>query len=243
MAPMTPSSRNLVLSQVEPSAVPRIADRIQCIRLRRGSVLQEVGTSVQWVWFPEDALISIASENASGESVTGGMIGWNGAYGAFEACGSRTSFTRALVQISGAAHRIRADHYRELFDQSSALRSAIHRHIEALLVEARQLIACTALHSVESRLCRVLLDASERSHGGTSLSLTQEALAQMLGVQRTTIAVTASSLQKGGLIRTGRGSVELLDLRKLNATACACRATIGYAAEEIYSSRRKVCEG
>jgi CRP-like cAMP-binding protein len=239
---MTLSSRNLILSQLEPFAMPRVADRIQRIQVRRGSVLQEIGTTVQWVWFPEDSLISIASENASGESVTGGMIGWNGGYGAFEACGSRTSFTRALVQLSGAAHRIRADHYRELFDQSASLRTAVHRHIEALLVETRQLIACTALHSVESRMCRVLLDASERSHGGPLLSLTQEALAQMLGVQRTTIAVTASSLQKGGLIRTGRGSLELLDFEGLDAIACACRATIGYATAQIYSSRGKVCE-
>lgn len=240
---MTLSSRNLILSQLEPAVVLRMFDRFQRTQVRRGAVLQEVGAPVQWVWFPEDALISIASENSSGESVTGGMIGWNGTYGAFEACGTRTSHTRALVQISGAAHRIRADYYRELFDQSAALRGAIHRHIEAVLVEAQQLIACTALHSVESRMCRVLLDASERSHGGASLTLTQEALAQMLGVQRTTIAVTASSLQKAGLIRTARGSLELLDLNKLEATACACRATIRYATSEIYSSRRKVCEG
>jgi CRP-like cAMP-binding protein len=187
-------------------------------------------------------LVSIVSENASGESVAGAMIGWNGTCGAFEACGSRTSFTRASVQISGSAHRIRADHYRELFDQSPAVRTAVHRHIESMLVEARQLVACTALHSVESRMCRALLDASERSHGGPSLSLTQEALAQILGVQRTTIAVTASTLQKAGLIRTGRGTLELLELKKLEATACACRSTIQYAIAEIYSSRDKVCE-
>jgi CRP-like cAMP-binding protein len=210
--------------------------------LRRGSVLQEAGATVHWVWFPEDSLVCIASENVGGESVTGGMVGWNGAYGAFEACGSRIAFSRALVQISGTAYKIRAEHYRELFDHSAALRNAIHRHIEALLVEARHLVACTALHSVESRMCRTLLDASDRSHGGNVLTLTQETLAQMLGVQRTTIAVTASTLQKNGLIRTGRGNLELLDRAKLETTACACRRTISYAAAEIYTSREKVCE-
>jgi CRP-like cAMP-binding protein len=239
---MTFVSRNLILSQLEPSVVLRAAGRIQNVQLRRGHVLQEAGALVQWVWFPEDALVCVASENLSGESVTGGMIGWNGAYGALEACGSRTSFTRAMVQISGTAHKIRADHYRELFDQSAALRNAIHRHVEALLVEVRQLVACTALHTVESRMCRALLDACERSHGGSVLSLTQETLANILGVQRTTIAVTASTLQKSGLIRTGRGNLELLDLKRLEATACACRTTIAYATAEIYSSREKVCE-
>src|SRR3546814_13512913 len=80
----------------------------------------------------------MGSENVEGESVSGGMVGRNGAFGAFEACGSRLSYARALVQISGDAWRIRAVHYRELFDQPAGLRIAIHKHIEALLVEARQ---------------------------------------------------------------------------------------------------------
>src|SRR3546814_4780255 len=98
----------------------------------------------------------MGSENVEGESVSGGMVGRNGAFGAFEACGSRLSYARALVQISGDAWRIRAVHYRELFDQPAGLRIAIHKHIEALLVEARQLVACTAIHRVEMRMCRVL---------------------------------------------------------------------------------------
>jgi CRP-like cAMP-binding protein len=235
-------ARNTILEQLEPSVVLRNAGKIQQIDLRRGTVLQEVGAVVQWVWFPENALVCVASESVSGESVSGGMVGWSGAYGAFEACGSRTSFARAFVQIAGSAHRIRADHYREFFEQSAALRTAIHKHIEALLVEARQLIACTALHSVESRFCRALLDASERSHGRSLLTLTQETLAQILGVQRTTVAATASTLQRSGLIRTGRGSIQMTDVAAIEATACTCRQTIAYATREIYSSRDKVCE-
>lgn len=239
---MTFTTRNSVLAKLEPSAVMRAAGRIQPMQFRRGTVLQEIGAPVQWVWFPENALICVASENLGGESVSGGMIGWNGAYGAFEACGSRMSFTRATVQIDGEGYRIRADHYRELFDHSSALRTAIHMHVEALLVEARQSAACAALHSVESRTCRLLLDASERSHGGNVLSLTQESLAQMLGVQRTTVAVTASTLQKSGLIRSGRGVVELLDAQRIEAASCSCRQTIAYAAAAIYASRTRACE-
>ncbi len=239
---MTFTPRNSLLNELEPALALRAGDKLQRVQIRRGTVLQEIGTPVQMVWFPEDALICVASENPNGESVSGGMIGWNGVYGAFEACGSRISFTRAYVQITGVVHRIRADHYRDLFDHSTALRTAMHKHIEALLVEARHLVACTALHSVESRMCRVLLDASERSHGGTVLSLTQETLAQILGVQRTTVAVTASTLQKHGLIRTGRGNIELLDSKKIERSACSCRQAIAYAAAEIYASGDKACE-
>ena len=239
---MTFVSRNSILSHMEPAVALRAGNRIEKHQVRRGTVLQEAGTTVQWVWFPEDALICLDSENVHGESVTGGMIGWNGAYCAFEACGSRTSFTRGLVQIAGSVHRVRADHYRELFDHSSGLRHALHRHMEVLMVEARQLIACTALHTVESRMCRVLLDASDRSHGGSVLSLTQETLAQILGVQRTTIAVTASNLHKQGMIRTGRGNVELVDRDKLESTACSCRQAIAYATSQIHASGEKACE-
>src|SRR3546814_19524751 len=115
----------------------------------------------------------MGSENVEGESVSGGMVGRNGAFGAFEACGSRLSYARALVQISGDAWRIRAVHYRELFDQPAGLRIAIHKHIEALLVEARHLVACTAIHRVEMRMCRVLLAASARTPPRSPLTLTQ----------------------------------------------------------------------
>ena len=232
----------MILAQLEPLMAQRNASKIQAVQMRRAMVLQEAGAAVQWVWFPEDALICIASENMNGESVSGSMMGCNGAYGAFEACGSRVSFTRAFVQIAGSGYRIRADHYRELFEQSPALRTAIHKHIESLLVEARHLLACTALHPVESRFCRALLDAAERSHAGSVLSLTQETLAQILGVQRTTIAATASILQKDGLIRTVRGNIELIDKNAIETAACACRQTIAYATNEIYSSTEKVCK-
>jgi CRP-like cAMP-binding protein len=238
---MTLACRNSLLAKLEPTVAMRQVGKIQRTEFRRGSTLQEIGTVVQWVWFPEDALISVASENLSGESVSGGMIGWNGVYGAFEACGSRMSFTRATVQIPGDGFRIRADHYRELFDQSSALRTAIHKHIEAVLVEARQLVACAALHSVESRLCRALLDASERSHGGSVLAITQESMAQMLGVQRTTVSVTVSTLQRAGVIRSGRGTIELVDVERIQAASCSCRQTIAYAAAAIHASREQAC--
>lgn len=239
---MTFTPRNSILNELEPALALRAGGKLQRTQMRRGSVLQEIGAPVQTVWFPENALICVASENSNGESVSGGMIGWSGVYGAFEACGSRISFTRAYVQVAGIGHRIRADHYRDLFDDSEALRTAMHKHVEALLVEARYLVACTALHSVESRMCRVLLDASERSHGGAVLSLTQETLAQILGVQRTTVAVTASTLQKNGLIKTGRGNIELLDFKRIERSACSCRQAIAFAAAEIHASGAKACE-
>lgn len=240
---MTFNPQNEILAEIEPAVALKFAGRFELVELGRGEVLQETGVPVQWVWFPENALICMASESVEGESVSGGMVGRNGAFGAFEACGSRLSYSRALVQIGGEVWRIRDSHYRELFDQSSNLRVAIHKHVEALLIEARQLVACTAIHKVESRMCRVLLDASARSHRGNHLSLTQEELAQILGVQRSTIAVTSSALQRAGLISSGRGSIDILDFDRLEAAACSCRRTIAFAQAEILETPDQVCEG
>lgn len=239
---MTFAPQNDILAQIEPTLALKAGKHFELVCLSRGDVLQETGTEVEWVWFPENALICIASENVEGESVSGGMIGRNGAFGAFEACGSRLSYARALVQISGEAWRIRAARYRELFDQSSNLRVAIHKHIENLLVEARQLVACTAIHRVETRMCRVLLDASARTHRGKHLTITQEELANMLGVQRSTIAVAYSALQKYGLIQSRRGSIDIIDFAGLEAAACSCRETIAFAQQEILETPNRACE-
>lgn len=240
---MTFNPRNEILAEIEPAVALKFANHIERMQLERGAVLQETGAPVHWVWFPENALICMASESVEGESVSGGMVGRNGVFGAFEACGSRLSYCRALVQIGGEAWRMRDTHYRELFDQSSNLRVAIHKHVEALLVEARQLVACTAIHKVESRMCRVLLDASARSHSGSHLSLTQEELANILGVQRSTIAVTSSALQRAGLIRSRRGGIDILDFARLEVAACSCRRTIAFAQQEILETPENVCEG
>ena len=239
---MTFTTDNEILAEIEPAVALKFATNLERVELTRGQVLQETGDAVDWVWFPENALICIASESVEGESVSGGMIGRNGTFGAFEACGSRLSYARALVQIDGNAWRIRDHHYRVLFVQSSNLRVAIHKHIEALLVEARQLVACTAIHRVEHRMCRFLLDASARSHQGSHLTLTQEELANALGVQRSTIAVASSALQRSGLIRSRRGSIDILDFSRLEAAACSCRRTIAFAQQEILTTSERVCE-
>ncbi|MFC3077696.1 Crp/Fnr family transcriptional regulator [Phenylobacterium terrae] len=235
-------SQNLLLQRLEAETRAAFANRFQLVDMERGQLVQEAGLEVEWVWFPENGLISIACETVGGESVSGGLVGWTGAYGVFEACGSRMSYATATVQIPGDGWRIRAAHFRELYEASPAMRTAVHKHVEATLVEARQFVACNAIHSVENRLGRALLDMMARSRVGNVLPLTQEALAQLLGVQRTTVAVTTSALQKQGLLRTGRGVVEVLSTSRLERIACSCLGTIEFARDEIYRSEAEPCE-
>lgn len=172
---------NVLLRSLEPASKARFAQRFQKFELVRGDVLHNLGDEVEWVHFPRHGLVAVMAETVAGESVESGMVGREGALGIFEACGTGQLFTRAVVQVGGEALRLPAASYRELFLESASLRTAVHKYVEFLLLEARQFVLCNALHTVESRLCRAILDTLERSGLDRALPVTQESLAQMLG--------------------------------------------------------------
>lgn len=236
------SPTNYILGQIEPHALLPFEGRLTLLEVSRGQVLQEPGAEVECVYFPETAVLSAGAETAAGEIVNVDLIGADGAFGAFEACGSRQAFARLAVLVPGATWRMAASAYRDLFDRSPALRTAVHKHAELLIAEARQFVACNALHTVESRTCRTLLDLFDRCLGERSLPLTRDSLAQILGVQRTTAAAAVASLQRAGHIRTRRGVVEIVDVAALRRTACACRDAVAFARREIQASNHTVCE-
>lgn len=177
----------------------------------------------------------LAAFPKNGDSVQTGMVGCDGAVGAFEAFVGGQYFCKGVVQVPGEALRLSATSYRELFNASAVFRSAGERYIEMLLTEARQCVVCNALHPVGSRLIRSILDVLDRSCIDGALPLTQETLAQMLGAQRTTIAVAMSKLQRAGLIKSGRGAVEIRDKATLERLACNCRKTLQLARTEIHN--------
>jgi len=236
------SGRNLILRSIEPAVRGRFERRFERIALAKGQVVQETGDEVDWVYFPESGLIGMAAETSGGESAQCTAVGFEGAVGVFEACGSRRAFYRAAVQVPGEAWRARASTYRDLFDQSDGLRTAVHKMVEQLLAESRQYVACNALHSLQSRLARLLADIQDKSLCGDTLPLTQDALAQMLGVQRTSVALAVASLQRAGVVRRGRGALEIADRGGLEREACSCRDALTFIRDEIYRSFDQACE-
>lgn len=239
---MATDERNHLLQAIEPHIRERFERHVQEIELRRGDVLHHQGAPVEWVYFPRQGLIGVFTETIDGESVESAMTGCEGALGVFEACGSRVWFARAVVQIDGVCARMRAAQYRQLFDRSRALKTAVHKYVELLLTEARQLVVCNALHSVENRLSRCMLEALERACLERILPMTQETLSRMIGSQRTTVAVAMSNFQREGLVRGSRGAIEILNPGGLERLACSCRRTVRYAAAEIQSSDDEACE-
>lgn len=234
--------RNWLLNAVEPMVHARFEPHMRHVRLPRGQVLQHAGEEVTKVYFPEGLLIGVISALATGETVQTGMIGWDGALGAFEACGTRQSAFQAEVLIEGHAWVMTAEDYRGLYDASAALRIAVHKYVEILLTEARQFVACNALHTVDARLCRSILEALERSCDGQTLPATQETIAQMLGVQRTTVTAAISALQAGGALRTARGQLEVLEPDTLEECACVCRKVVQAARAQIYAAEDFSCD-
>ena len=191
----------------------------------RGRLLYDPGDPIDQIYFPHDGVISLMTLMENGAAIESATIGPEGALGLMAAVAPRQSLSRAIVQTPLRASRISAERLHEAWERSPRIRHLVDRHTEALYGHAIQSVACNALHSVEARFCRWLLTCHDRISSDT-VALTQEFLADMLGVQRTTVTAVARSLQEKGLIRYRRGVVDIVDRAGLEAMACECYGVI-----------------
>lgn len=217
--------RNLLLAGLPAGDFALLAPHLKEVVLEQGAVLQEQGDLVDQVYFPHDGIISLLAVMRQGDAIETATIGYEGAVGSFAGLGQRRSHTRAVVQVAGAATRIAGSHFRKAVQDSDAICKIVVRYGEMLLIQVQQTAACNALHAVEARLSRWLLQARDRLDSNT-IALTHEFLSQMLGVRRTTVTVVANVLQQAGLIRYHRGQIEIVDRPGLEARACECYEAI-----------------
>ena len=192
----------------------------------RGEALFEPGEDVDTTYFPcRGTMGSLLVISADGREVEAANIGHEGAIGGIVSAGHKPAYARAVVQVGGPAFSIPTDRLEEAKQQSAALHDLFSRYADALLAQMMQSVACNALHSIEARCCRWLLSTHDRV-GDSTIPLTQEALAEMLGVQRTTVTAVVLSLQSRGLIRYTRGHVNILNRKGIENTACECYAAV-----------------
>lgn len=217
--------RNRLLASLGPDDFALVAPYLTQVSLERGRLLYEPGDEIDLVYFPHDGVISLMTLMENGAAIESATIGREGALGLGVAVAPRQSLSRAIVQTSCACARILARDLHEAWERSPRIRALVDRHNEALFGHAIQSVACNALHSVESRFCRWLLSCHDRIEGDT-LALTQEFLADMLGVQRTTVTAVARTLQEKGAIRYRRGVVDIVDRQILEAMACECYSVV-----------------
>jgi CRP-like cAMP-binding protein len=187
----------------------------------QGSVFLEPGDTIDRIYFPQSGMISLLVVSRDGHMVEVSTVGREGALGLHRGLGGRRSFTRATVQIPGNFSTITAYAFERFSLSSPTIREMIGRYTEMLWAEAQQLAACNAIHDASSRLCRWLLQSADHINA-LQLPLTQEFLAQMLGVRRTTVTLLAQELQKRGAVRYSRGKVTILSRKMLEDGACEC---------------------
>jgi CRP-like cAMP-binding protein len=216
-----PHSNNLILSRISPADLHELRRHLYVAELKFGEILAESRGVVHKVYFPHGGIISSLVELSDGSAIETGMIGKDGLFGAAQALDHKLSLNKVMVQVPGVASVIDASRLKAIADKSSDLRSLLIKYEQFFLAQVQQTTACNALHSVEQRTCRWLIRMYDLV-GGMELPLTQEFLAQMMGVQRTSVNGIAAQLQEDGLISYRRGKVTILNIDLLHAYACEC---------------------
>ena len=213
--------RNEILLALPPSESEAVFPKLEFVRMKLHQLLHEAGETLKSAYFCNSGMFSVLNVMPDGKSVEVGLIGKEGFSGTPLLAGFRTSHTRTVVQAEAGAFRIDADVLRAALPKSPVLEHLLNRYGQLLAVQVTQIAACNRLHEVNERLARWLLMTQDRV-GSEDLPLTQEFLAQMLGTRRSSVTVSAGTLQKAGLITYTRGNVTILERRRLEEASCDC---------------------
>ncbi len=217
--------RNKLLLAIPDEEFRRIRSRLQFVDLPHHFILHQPHQTVRFAHFPNAGLISLVVELKDGRTVEAGLLGNEGASGMPAVLGLSRSPLREIVQIAGDAFRVRVNTLRELLPSTPVLQATLNRYAAGLAMQVAQTAACNRLHKIEERLSRWLLIAQDRVDSGI-VPITHDFLATMLGTDRPSVTVAAGVLQREGIIEYTRGSVRILNRKKLESFACECYALI-----------------
>jgi CRP-like cAMP-binding protein len=225
-------SANHLLALLPLADLERLGPAMTTVSLGQGLVLSEPGEEPERVYFPHIGMISLLAIMADGKAVETATVGREGVVGAMAGLGLHIPLTRAVVQVPLVASRIAAVPFRRVVQASDTLRDMIVRYNDVLLGQVQITAACNALHPIQKRLARWILQTRDRIDTD-SVPLTQELLSEMLGVRRSSISEIANRLQATGLIRYSRGMIEIVNRPELEAAACECYGHIRDQATRI----------
>lgn len=229
LTPYAPHQNHL-LGALPTEEYTRLLPHLELVPMPLGDVLYESGIRLRHVYFPVDSIVSLLYVMEDGSSSEIAVVGHEGIVGISLFMGGETTPSRAVVQSGGHAYRLRGQLLKDEFNRSGGRRAgALHdlllRYTQALLTQMAQTSACNRHHSVDQQLCRWLLMSLDRLHS-TELIMTQELIANMLGVRREGVTEAAGNLNKAGLIGYRRGHITVLDRPGLEARACECYAVV-----------------
>src|SRR4051795_5200111 len=227
-----PHRQNFLLNRLEPAVLAQILPHLSLVDLQHGHVLAETHQRVERVYFPHSGIISCVVELLGGGAIETGMIGNDGEFGATQALDHKVSLNHVVIQIAGVASVISSDRIREIANELPSFRGLLVKYEQFFLAQVQQTAACNAVHDVHTRTCKWLLRMHQLA--GDDLRVTQEFLAQMMGVRRTSITEAAIALQKAGLISYVRGHVHIEDIGRVQSQPCECHEAVEAHFKKIF---------
>ena len=217
--------QNHLLAALPAPEFERLSAHLELAPMRLGEALYESGGRLRHVYFPTTSIVSLLYVMEDGASAEIAVVGNEGILGIALFMGGETTPSRAVVQSAGHGYRLEAQLLKQEFNRSGAVMHLLLRYTQALITQMAQTAVCNRHHSVEQQLCRWLLLSLDRLPGN-ELTMTQELIANMLGVRREGVTAAAGKLQDAGIIRYQRGRVTVIDRAKLESRVCECYGVV-----------------
>ncbi|MDL0432952.1 Crp/Fnr family transcriptional regulator [Marinobacter sp. TBZ242] len=230
----TSPDQNRLLAAMPDSAKKRIFPQLKLVELKLGDVIHESGQSIEFVYFPTNCIISLLYVMINGSSAEISVVGNEGMAGISVVMGGDSSPSRTVVQSRGFAYRMSSADLKAEFNNTPEIRVLTLRYTQALITQMSQTAVCNRHHSIDQQLCRWLLLSLDRLPGN-ELTMTQELIANMLGVRREGVTEAAGKLQKLGVIEYHRGHITVADRSKLEALSCECYGVVKRETDRLAS--------
>jgi CRP-like cAMP-binding protein len=218
-------TQNRLLNALAPQVRERLYPHLELVEMPLGKVLYESGDVLRHVYFPTDSIVSLLYVMGDGASAEIAVAGNEGLIGISLFMGGETTPSRAIVQSAGYAYRLIGQRLKDEFHRNGEMQILLLRYTQALITQMAQTAVCNRHHSVDQQLCRWLLLSLDRLDSNT-LAMTQELIANMLGVRREGVTQAAGKLQDLAIIRYGRGKITVLDRPRLEERCCECYAVV-----------------
>src|SRR5687767_9780549 len=228
--------QNHILEALPQLERERLFPHLKLTPMPLGMVLYESGAALRHIYFPTNSIVSLLYVMQDGASAEIAVVGNEGAIGVSLFMGGETTPSRAIVQSAGFAYRLTGKRLKQEFSRHGEMLHVLLRYTQSLITQMAQTAVCNRHHSVDQQLCRWLLLSLDRL-ASNQLKMTQELIANMLGVRREGVTEAAGKLQKQGVVRYSRGKITVLDRAKLEQLSCECYAVVKQETDRLLSAR------
>jgi CRP-like cAMP-binding protein len=239
--PGTPAD-NQILCAMSEAERARLFPHLELVHLPLGMVLSESGIALRHIYFPTNSIVSLLHVMENGSSAEIAVVGNEGAVGVSLFMGGESTPSRAIVQSAGYAYRLAGEQLKQEFSRHGEMLHVLLRYTQSLITQMAQTAVCNRHHSLDQQLCRWLLLSLDRMPGN-ELTMTQEFIANMLGVRREGVTESAGKLQKHGAIRYARGKITVLDRAQLERCSCECYSVVKNETDRLHCSPQAALQG